>query len=371
MDHALGEFPEPRIRYFLLLLLANQCTMFQLGGEKVELEDQMENGGSKHTIRFFDWRDVLLVQRLQGQGQTLDYEGAGVDGVFPLRDALQSYLLLGTSARRTLVMPGINAFAQYTCSKGSNRVHLTYIAPAPTSADYTECWIDLLEQLVVTIGARGIHHIVAEASDDGPELELLQRAGFGVVTRQTLFRLASPSRVVEDVLALPGLRAWRSTDDWGLRLLFSNTVPQLAQQIEGPVDSAFTSGLWQDRHVLERDGEIIAGYAARRGRVGSALRLLLHPQADESIEALIRHGLENLADGPRQPVYCRVRRYESWLRAPLEASGFEPMARTALLVKHTVARVMTPEWQRSVVVEGRPEMTTPVAHAELRKSLKC
>ena len=40
----------------------------------------MENGGNKHKIRFFDLRDLRLVQRLQGHGQTLDYEAAGVDG---------------------------------------------------------------------------------------------------------------------------------------------------------------------------------------------------------------------------------------------------------------------------------------------------
>jgi hypothetical protein len=328
----------------------------------------MENGGNKYRIRSFDFRDLLLVQRLQGQAQTLDYEGAGVDGVFPLRDALHAFLLLGTGTRRTLVMAGIDAFVQYRCFKGSNRVQLTFVAPAPTNAEYEELWIELLEQVVATVGAQGIHHIVAEASDDGPELQLLQRAGFGVVTRQMLFCLDSASGLVDDVPAVPGLRPWQSTDDWGLRLLYANTIPGLAQQIEAPVDEAFTSSGWQNRQVLERDGEIIASFATRRGRVGSALRLLLHPQADTHVEALVRRGLGTLVEGPPQPVYCRVRRYESWLQAPLEASGFELVARTALLVKHTVARVMTPEWQQIPAVERRPEMTRPVAQAKSEKS---
>jgi hypothetical protein len=329
----------------------------------------MENGGNKHRIRFFDLRDLRLVQRLQEHGQTLDYEGAGVDGIFPLRDALRSYLLLGTGDRRTLVLPGIDAFAQYSCYKGSNRVHLTYAAPVPATEEYAERWVELLDQLVATLGAQGIHHIAAEASDDSPELELLQRDGFGVVTRQMLFCL-NPPTYADDVPAVPGLRAWRSTDDWGLRLLYANTVPQLAQQIEAPVDHAFASSRWQRRQVLERDGEIIAGFATRRGRVGNALRLLLHPQADAHVQALIRHGLETLVGGPPQPVFCRVRRHESWLQVPLETSGFELVARTALLVKHTVARVMTPEWQQIPAVERRPEMTTPVARANIEKSLE-
>jgi hypothetical protein len=97
--------------------------------------------------------------------------------------------------------------------------------------------------------------------------------------------------------------------------------------------------------------------------VGNALRLLLHPEADAHVEALIRHALATLADAPPLPVYCRVRRYESWLQAPLEASGFEPVSHTALLVKHTVVRVMTPEWQRLPAVEGQAEITTPIAQA--------
>jgi hypothetical protein len=331
----------------------------------------MENGGNIHTIRFFDLRDLRLVQRLQGQGQVLDYEGAGVDGVFPLRDALYTYLLLGAGARRTVVMPGNDTFAQYDCSKGSNRVQLTYVAPAATSEEHAERWVRLLDQLVASAGAQGVHHIVAEASDDSSELELLQQAGFVVVTRQVLFCLESSSIRADDAPTVSGLRRWRSTDDWGLRLLYSNTVPQLAQQIEAPVDAAFISSRWQRRQVLEREGEIIASFATRRGRVGSALRLLLHPEADAYVEALIQQGLKTLTTGPPQPVYCRVRRYQSWLQAPLEASGFEMVARTALLVKHTVARVMTPEWQQIPAVERRPEMTTPVAQATIEKTLGC
>lgn len=329
----------------------------------------MSSDENKLGIRSFDWRDLLLVQRLQGQGQALDYEAARVDGVFPLRDALQTYLLLGMGTRRTLVMSGTDAFAQYVRPKGSNCVHLTYLAPAPTNDEYAERWIDVLEHLVAALGTQGVHHIVAEAGDDGLEMELLQRAGFGVFTRQMLFCLAAPPRFADELPTLPGLRPWRSTDDWGLRVLYASIVPQLAQQIEAPADNAFTSSRWHHRPVLERDGEIIASLATRRGREGSVLRLLLHPQADVYVEKLIRHGLKYLANGPPQPVYCRVRRYESWLQAPLRASGFEPVARTALLVKHTVARVMTPEWRRVPVVEGRAEMTTPVAQTRFHNSL--
>jgi len=321
-------------------------------------------------VRPFDWRDTLLVQRLQTQGLVLNHERAHVDGVFPLRDALRAYLLLGTGGRRTLVMSGQVAFAQYVRGKESKRVRLTYLAPAPTNDDYAGRWVNLLNQLTAIVGAQKTHHIVAEASHDGPEVELLQRIGFGVFTRQMLFRRASSAVNNDDLPPLPGLRPWQSKDDWGVRLLYANTVPQLVQQIEAPIDDVLNASRWPHRLVLEQGGEIVACVATRRGRVGNAMRLLLHPKADACVEALIRHGLATLASSNAGAIYCRVRRYESWLQTPLETSGFESVARTVLLVKHTVARVMTPEWQRLPAVEGRAEATTPFAHARLGDSAK-
>ncbi len=317
----------------------------------------MDNGPNKHKIRPFDWRDLLLLQRLQGQGQILDYKRAGVDGIFPLRDALHNYLPLWGGARRTLVIAGKNAFVQYICHKDSKRVRLTYLVPEP--AQDADCWIDLLEQLTEAVGKQGMYHIVTEARHDGPELELLQRIGFGVFTRQVLCRRESPL-LKSAPPPLAGLRPWRSTDDWGLRLLHTNVVPQLAQQIEAPVADALAPSRWPQRLVLERDGEILACLVGRVGRVGSALRLLINPQASAHAEALIQHGLATLNRAPEQPVYCRVRRYANWLQAPLEACGFEPLTSTLLLVKHTVARVITPAWNRLPLVEGQTEMTTPI-----------
>jgi len=324
----------------------------------------MDNGWH---ARPFDWRDLFLVKRLQTQGQVLDYERAKVDGVAPLRDAIHAYLLLGAGSRHTLVLPKAGAFVQYIYHKDSKRVRLTYLSPTPTHPDAVNHWVDLLEQLTAIVGAHGIQHIVAEASHDGPEIEALQRAGFGILTRQLLLcRVTQPAQ--EDLAPLSGLRPWRPTDDWGLRLLYANTVPQLAQQIEVPIEDALSPSHWPKRLVLEQGGELTACLVARQGRSGNALRLLLHPQADVYVEALIHHGLSILTDGDPRPVYCRIRRYESWLQAPLEANGFEPVVRTALLVKHTTARVQAPKPHLVPLVEVRPKMTTPVAHTRLSRS---
>jgi hypothetical protein len=328
----------------------------------------MDHEGDQNKIRFFDLRDLRLVQRLQRSGQVLDYEGASVDGVFPLRDALHAYLSLSGTTCQTLVLTGKDAFVQYTSTPDARLVRLCLVAPALTRADYADLWVDLLEQAMVTVGAQGIHHVVAEAQDGSPEIEVLQRIGFGVFARQQLFRLPGPVSPSSESAPPAGLRTWRSTDEWGLRLLYTNTVPQLVQQIEAPIENAFASSRWLQRWVLERDGEILAGVSIRRGRAGNALRLLLHPQVDVHAEALIRHALAVLSQRSSRPIYCRVRRYESWLQASLEACGMESAACTALLVKHTVNRVLAPEWNRLPVVEGRVEMTSPLAHTQLQES---
>jgi hypothetical protein len=323
----------------------------------------MHNGNNKSKIRSFSWRDLLLIQRLQERGQVLDFERAHVDGIYPLRDAVQSYLLFGMGSRHTLVLSG-NAFAQMVCHKDSRRVRLTYLAPAPSRTDNLDLVVEMLEQLVTAVGRQDIHHIVTEAQHNGPELEPMKRAGFGIFTRQMLFRLPVDRLPDGELPPLPGLRPWRSTDDWGVRLLYANTVPQIAQQIEAPVDDVLNPSLWSSRLVLEQKGEILAYLAVRQGRIGHAIRLLLHPEADIHAAVLVRHGVAKLAEASPLAVYCRVRRYESWLRAPLEASGFELASRTVLLVKHTVARVMTPAWNQ-IAMESQAKLTTPATHARL------
>lgn len=323
----------------------------------------MDREGRPPVTRPVTLRDLWLVQRLQRHGLVLDYESAGVDGVSPMRDALSGCLPFSPPHRRTLVLVGRRAFVQYASVAAGKRARLSFIAPAPLDDERADRWLDLMESLVAAAGAQGVHHIVAEARDDGPELVLLQQAGFGIFTRQQLYRLLPDAVPTTSMAPLAGLRFWRATDEWGLRLLYTNTVPQMVQHIEPPADSFFSR--WPSRLVLEHDGELVAVLAARQGRAGNALRLILHPQADAHAQALIHHGLMTLLGRPKRPIYCRVRRYESWLCAPLQACGFELVAQTALLVKHTVGRVMSPAWERTGAIEGRVEMTSPVAHTRL------
>ena len=52
----------------------------------------------------------------------------------------------------------------------------------------------LLDQAVAEVGQNGIHSLVAEADESGPELPILRRAGFAVYTRQDIWLLADKMR---------------------------------------------------------------------------------------------------------------------------------------------------------------------------------
>ena len=51
------------------------------------------------------------------------------------------------------------------------------------------CGSRLLDQAVSEVGKYGIHSLVAEVDENGPELPILRRAGFAVYTRQDIWVL--------------------------------------------------------------------------------------------------------------------------------------------------------------------------------------
>lgn len=313
-------------------------------------------------VRPFYWRDLRWVRRLQSQGQVLDYERALVDGLHPLREALWAYLLLGARGPRTMVAscaPGRSAFVQFHY-QSEERVRLSYLAPAPSDEAAVECWVGLLEGLTAAVGGPGAFHFLAEARQDGPEMETLQRAGFSVFARQELFRLDRLREPLPLPDESPELRPWRPSDNWAMRLLYTNTVPHLVQRIEPPTVVGERRSPWRRGFVLEEGAELLAFAAVRRGRRGNALHFLLHPEADVYAEPLIRQGLTALAETLNRPTYCWVRRYQGCLWEPLERVGFERVGQMALLVKHTVVRVASPAWKPVPVAESRAKMTTPL-----------
>ena len=193
-----------------------------------------------------------------------------------------------------------------------------------------EVWLPLLEQLVIESGRCGVHNLVAEASESGPELPVLRRSGFAVYTRQDIW-IADQSPEDETVNVL---RPHEALDDWDIQVLYANIVPGLIQSVEPsfPLDQGHD---W----VLREEDELAAFVHVRKGTVANWMRLLIHPNAHTMPRDIIRSALQVAEPTPQRPVYCCVRRYQSWLQTSLENAGFRQWGSQAVLVKHIVQHV--------------------------------
>ena len=195
-------------------------------------------------VRSFDLRDLALVRRLSEQGVSLHTESALTNSLNPLRGALFS--LVGGEFPTfvwKLEKGEATGFIQLYLEQNKRHARILFVGSdtavstsintgATSNNERTineAIWLPLLDQAVIEIGRRGIHSPVAEVSETGPELPVLQRAGFAVFTRQDIFRLETPAlSKIETAVSPPHhtpvkLHPRRATDDWDVQLLYTAT----------------------------------------------------------------------------------------------------------------------------------------------------
>ena len=304
-------------------------------------------------IRPFQLRDTGLVRRLGEQGVLLDAEAALTTNPHPLRRALVGRFVGGHYS--TFVWRSdekrASAFAQIRWEEGFPSAHVVFLGAenSPDGKDGPdideEVWQLLLEQLVKETGRCGVHNLVAEASESGPELQVLRRSGFAVYTRQDIW---IADQIMEDDTA-DILGPHEALDDWDVQVLYANIVPGLIQSVEPspPLDHG-------QNWVLREKDELAAFVHVRKGTVASWMRLLIHPNAHTKPRDIIRTALYVAEPTPQRPVYCCVRRYQSWLQTSLENAGFRLWGSQAVLVKHIVQHIEP----RPVAVQNTMEPQT-------------
>jgi hypothetical protein len=258
-------------------------------------------------------------------------------------------------------------FAQARIRKEGSEADVVYLTPSLSVAEETVAvWCRLLEYLCLEAGEQGIQRIFAHLPEDGPEVEVFQQVGFSLYTREDVFRLVQ----MPSDLSHPEMRTVRPqqpTDNWGLQGLYAAVAPRLVQQAE-----TFTARGWEatsvswlgqtkrEGYVMEDKGEVIGYLRIRKGQTGHWLKMLLHPQAYERADELIKQSLSLLAEYPPRPSYCCLPRYQGGLRAPLEAKGFQLFASQCAMVKHTTVRVKEPALKLVPALEKRAEAATPM-----------
>lgn len=294
------------------------------------------------------------MRRLSEQGVFLHAESALADNLSPLREALFS--LVGGDYPTyvwKLDQGPATGFIQLMLEEDEQHARIIYISPNDEAADSGEnnneqisnedVWLPLLDQAVIEVGSRGIHSLVAEVSETGAELPILRRAGFAIYTRQDIWRLDTLDTQLTTYLEMVPRRP---VDDWDIQLLYGNMVPRLVQLVE-PTPPLSRGGGW----LLRENGELVAFGHLRFGSVATWLRLFIHPnaeaQADEIVAAMAQIARQKAA----RPIYCCVRRYQSWLQRPLQDAGFIHSGSQAVMVKYTVHHLSRPVPEMSAVLD--------------------
>ncbi|MBK7216040.1 MAG: hypothetical protein IPH95_02945 [Candidatus Promineofilum sp.] len=316
-------------------------------------------------VRPFDLRDLALIRRLGERGVSLHTVSALVENVHPLRGALISMLVGGEFP--TFVWKPDNGeragFLQLRVSNGGPQAFIHYISPRCDTpldgengghpADTTHrsnahaVWLALLDDAVAEVGRRGIHHVIAETDERGPELPVLRRSGFAVYTRQDIWSAAAADYRPQGTAARK-LQRRHAADDWDIQLLYANTVPRLVQLVE-PAPPLSEGDNW----VLRLGDELAAFVTLRQGPTAGWLRFFIHPDAESEADEIVTAALEMAFEREPERVYCCVRRYESWLPNALARSGFTVGASQAVMVRHTVHYLPRAMPEAAVALDGQ------------------
>lgn len=321
-------------------------------------------------VRPFDLRDLALIRRLGERGVSLHTVSALVENVHPLRGALISMLVGGEFP--TFVWKPDNGerggFLQLRVSNSGPQAFVLYISPrhdypagvangiangdhaadlAPYHSPEGAVWLALLDEAVAEIGRRGIHHLIAETDEHGPELPILRRSGFAVYTRQDIWSVTAADYRPQGAAARK-LQRRHAEDDWDIQLLYANTVPRLVQLVEPP--PSVSEG---DNWVLRLGDELAAFVTLRQGPTAGWLRFFIHPDAESEADEIVAAALEVAFEREPEQVYCCVRRYESWLPNALTRSGFSVRASQAVMVRHTVHYLPRVAPEAAVALDGQ------------------
>ncbi len=328
----------------------------------------------KEMIRPFNLRDLPLVRRLSEQGVSLHTESTLTNNLNPLRGALFS--LVGGDFPTfvwKLEKGAAAGFIQLEMEGNERHARILFVGSAEDTAVAPHngapiinenVWLPLLDQAVAEIGRRGIHSLVAEVNENGAELPVLRRAGFAVYTRQDIFRLETA--VINSFNTPMELQPRRPVDDWDIQLLYGNLVPRLVQLVE-PVPPLHQGEGW-----LLRENDELASFAhIRAGSVATWMRLFIHPNAETQADDIIAAAAQVAAQKASQPIYCCVRRYQSWLQGPMERAGFEQWGSQAVMVKHTVHHTTKPLPELSTVIDkNRVPASAPMVRHYKQEKIK-
>lgn len=297
-------------------------------------------------IRPFDLRDLALIRRLNDQVIPLHTEFALTSNRHALRGAITSMLVGGQFPTYVWKAEERDAegFIQLYLDEPGVHAHIVRAALQAENAAAPILWPHLLDQLIMELGSRGVQSIIAEVNESSDELVWLRQAGFAVYTRQDIW--ISQQAGESDHADL--FRPRQSVDDWDIQLLYAHTVPPMVQLVE-PLPPLDRGEGW-----VFREGQELAAFVhLHYGPSATWMRFFVHPNADVKTEAIVAAALRLKRPHPDHPIYCCVRRYQSWLQNGLEVNGFRFWSNQAVMVKHTVHRIQAAQPDLATLVKAK------------------
>jgi len=345
------------------------------------------------VITPFGLRHIRLMRELQGTCMELDLKSALLEEpASPLRAALRGYFLRSSSGIFTYFLrasdraKSLCGFAQareqcpavpWAGQRSGLAWEVVRMAPAlDHSEDAATIWYRLLLHLCIAAGERQVQRLFARLPEASAAEDVFRQASFVAYCHEQVFRRPPRRTDGEGVGQLsPRIQPVRAEDGWDVRRLWYKVTPRTVLQAEELDDRRRNSLLFEapfldaeQGHVLRSHSGEIWGYLhILLGPRGAWLRLMVHPDADDSAAEMLGHALAVLANHPR-PIYCAVREYEGGMQAVLEQQGFTPVDTYSLLVKHTTVRVREPRRKLVPGLEKRVEVAPTVSRSE---TLRC
>lgn len=301
-----------------------------------------------NMLRPFQLFDLRLLRRLGRQRVPLNVEVTLTQQPDLLAGALR-HLLVGGDFPTYIwkgETGGAAGFVQAALTRDGVKAHLVYLGAAPADrASEEDVWLAMLDALTAHLGAQGVHTLVAEVDELGAELPFLRQANFAIFTRQDVY-IRSPSP--KPAAPTPCLVPYRPQCQWDVQWLYAHIAPSMIQLVEPGPPTGRRSWVWYEGH------ELVGYVQVAPGPVAQWLHLLIHPKAQGLADQIVDAALRVLPGQGRTPLYCTLRRYQSWLQEPLERHGFNLWGSQAMMVRHTthLARKLTPALDPALAKES-------------------
>jgi hypothetical protein len=211
-------------------------------------------------------------------------------------------------------------------------------------AGHPATWNKLLSAYLHDVMTQGILRIYADVSDQPLHVNTLAGVGFQVYSRQTIWRLFTPTVESYRQKVRATVRYRTDADEWALTRLYTQSVPDLVQQAEGwqglTGERVPLLRSWLSEHgltfVLANGLSVIGVVQAATGANGSWLQWWADPLLPntEVVEQLLCVGLSVIRENSwRTPVYLVVADYQGGLSPLLSDYGFAPFSDRVKMVK--------------------------------------